>query len=453
MAAAGVHTEPVSAEAYEAHRNYVLAVLARRCGWLDADEREAALHDAYVVMLEKQRSHELDPGAMQPQQVRAYLVQTAIHKALDEGKRVERKRTEALEDGEAIPVLADPDPGPEEHAEAHQHGAWIRELIAELPERQQAVVKLRYFFERTPAEIQDYLRITPRTYRRQIERAVAAISERYELIREGRFCESRRDLIVAYVAGTADPDRARLAREHLGGCHGCANWVAELRSGASKVAALLPVPPIASSGGPLEQAARGFDAARDAIADGVGAVKHQVGTVLGGVDPSSAACASAVRPGTVMATAAGCLAIAGGTYSAVEGVPGSLRSLVGVERADDERKRSREQPKQREEPPRPPAPVVPPEVAEPVERDTEADPPQPPPATEPAPSPAPAPEPPPPDPPAPPPDPPPPPPDEFSLEASGSEPPPSAPAPQSGPSPSPPPEKSPSPAPPGEFDP
>jgi RNA polymerase sigma factor (sigma-70 family) len=431
LAAVRVHSEPASAEPYEAHRDYVLAVLARRCRWLDGDEREAALHDAYVVLLEKQRSHELDLGAMRPPQVRAYLVQTAIHKALDEGKRAERKRSEPLGEGDALPVLADPHPGPEEHAEAHQQGAWIRELIAELPERQQAVVKLRYFFDRTPAEIQDYLGITPRTYRRQIERAVAAISQRYALISEGRFCESRRSLIVAYVAGTADPDRARLAREHLAGCRGCAAWVAGLRSGASKVAALLPIPPLAPVAGPMERIGEGLEAARHAVGDAVGAVKQHAASVVSRVDPSSAAYASGARPGAMVAAAAGCVAIAGGTatYCAVDGVPDPVRSLVGLEHANS-RKPGPERPERPEEPP-PVAPVVP-HAPEETPPSPDAAPAPVPTQSEPL---APAP-------------PPPPPPDEFSVEASGSGSGTSAPAPAAAP-----PSSSSPPAPPGEFDP
>jgi hypothetical protein len=80
-----VHRE----ETYEDHRSYVLGVLRRKCGWLDQDEREAAYHDAYAVMLEKERDGRLDTAAMDPRQLRAYITQTAIHKALDEGKRAE----------------------------------------------------------------------------------------------------------------------------------------------------------------------------------------------------------------------------------------------------------------------------------------------------------------------------------------------------------------------------
>jgi hypothetical protein len=53
---------------YEHHRGYVLGVLARRCRWLD-------------------------PEDMHAREVRAYLTQTAVNKALNERQRAERRLT------------------------------------------------------------------------------------------------------------------------------------------------------------------------------------------------------------------------------------------------------------------------------------------------------------------------------------------------------------------------
>jgi hypothetical protein len=44
-----------SATPYANHRDYVLGVLRRRCRWLAPDELEAVFHDAYALMLEKER--------------------------------------------------------------------------------------------------------------------------------------------------------------------------------------------------------------------------------------------------------------------------------------------------------------------------------------------------------------------------------------------------------------
>jgi hypothetical protein len=164
---------------------------------------------------------------MAPEQTRAFLTQTAINKALDEGKRAGRKRSVPLGDTE----YTEPDLGraPEDLVAAGLDSARVREIVAELPARRQAIVKLRFFFDRTPDEIQRSLGITERAYRRELERATKYISERYELVREGNFCDSRKSVILAYVMGIAGPGRAQAAQEHLSTCPSCAAWAAELR--------------------------------------------------------------------------------------------------------------------------------------------------------------------------------------------------------------------------------
>jgi RNA polymerase sigma factor (sigma-70 family) len=316
----------VATTPYEDHREHVLRVLARRCGWLDAGEREAAFHDAYLVFLQKQRSGDLDTTAMNAPQLRAYLVQTAIHKALDEGKRAGRKRSQPL--GETIEAtVPDATRTPDEHAAASFESARVREIVAELPERQSAIVKLRYFFDRTPAEIQDFLSITERAYRRDLERATRTIADQFELVRDDRFCDTKRSVILAYVTGVAGPGRARRAREHLAGCPGCASWAAELRESARKVAALLPVPPAALDPHGLERFVGFADGGRQTLTDGFTAVKQQVAALATRLDPSTAAFASGTRPGAATAAIVGCLAVGGGAagYCAIEGLPVPLK--------------------------------------------------------------------------------------------------------------------------------
>jgi RNA polymerase sigma factor (sigma-70 family) len=217
---------------YQQHRDYVLTVLSRRCGWLDPEEREEILHEAYVVVLTKQRDGAIDIDAMAPQQVLAFLTQTAINKGLDEGKRVGRKRSVLM--GEDEPT--DPDPGrlPDELAAADMESARVREIVEELPDPKREIVKLRFFLERTPDEIQRALGISERVYRRHLERAVRYIHKRYERVREGSFCDDRRSMILAFVRGIAGPGRARAARAHLATCPSCASWAAELREASRR---------------------------------------------------------------------------------------------------------------------------------------------------------------------------------------------------------------------------
>jgi RNA polymerase sigma factor (sigma-70 family) len=323
----------VSPDAYSEHRDYVLAVLARRCGWLRAEDREAILHDAYLVLLEKQRDGTLDPAAMAARELRAYLVQTAINKTLNEGQRAERRRTEPLGDT----ALAAPDAGrsPEERAAARLDRARLHEIVGELPRRRQAIVKLRFFFERTPEEIQGYLGITERAYRRELERAMRQIAQQYELVRSGTYCDTRRSMILALIAGLSGPNRARDARAHLRSCPGCAHWAAALREQVRDVAAVLPLPPAALDAGPLERLAGALDALRDAL---VGAKQHALAATAR-VDPGYA---TAARPGAVAAAVAGCVAIGGGaTYCVVQGVPEPLRGAF----AEDKRAEPRRAPR------------------------------------------------------------------------------------------------------------
>jgi RNA polymerase sigma factor (sigma-70 family) len=293
--------------AYEQHRRYVLAVLARRCRWLADDEREALLHDAWATMLEKERSGALDLAAMAPQQVRAYVTQTALNRALDESRRA-RMRDEPLgdEDRVAAPAIALADV-----VDADVEAVRVREILGELTARQQTIVKLRFFFDRSPDEVQSLLGITERAYRRDLERALALVGERFALVRDGRFCDSRGSLIRAYVAGIAGPNRMRKAREHLATCPACRHYALELRTATGKVAALTPMPVLA------------VDHERfGAVVDAFMATKQHAVSLAARVDPASPVTVAGARPGALAAALGACLALGGGaTYCVVEGLP------------------------------------------------------------------------------------------------------------------------------------
>lgn len=215
---------------YEQHRRYVLGVLARRCRWIDPSDREAIFHDAYAVFLEKQRDGRLALGAMQPAQVRAYLTQTALNKAMDEGKRVGRRRSASLDDeclaAESIASAQDL----EEQLAGRLEDACVREIVAELPQRRARIIALRFFLDRTPEEVQRYLGVTDRVYRREFERAMREIAVGLELVRRGTFCESRQSVLLAYITGVAGARRAADARRHIANCPACAHWLRQLQS-------------------------------------------------------------------------------------------------------------------------------------------------------------------------------------------------------------------------------
>jgi RNA polymerase sigma factor (sigma-70 family) len=219
----------LSPSSYRQQRAHVLSVLARRCGWLDDTEREGLLHDAYAVILEKQRAGLLDLELMHPAQLRAYLTQTALHKALDESKRACRRRSAPLEDGTTL--LEEDEPLPEERLAVLMDRLEVRELLADLPERQRTIVGLRFYYDQTPEEIRRQLAVSSRVYRREFERGMRTLAEALQAVRETGLCEARRSLVLAYAFGVAGPGRAEVARRHIAACSFCARWVAELRDG------------------------------------------------------------------------------------------------------------------------------------------------------------------------------------------------------------------------------
>src|SRR5262249_28215159 len=73
------------------------------------------------------------------------------------------------------------------------------------------------------------LGIIARIYRREVERALKALSDHVDRVRRGTSCDQHRGLILAYVPGVAGPHRVQVARRHLATCPGCAAWAGRLR--------------------------------------------------------------------------------------------------------------------------------------------------------------------------------------------------------------------------------
>jgi RNA polymerase sigma factor (sigma-70 family) len=159
---------------YQENRRYVLGVLGRRCLWLDPSQREDVFHDAYLVLLEKLESGALGVDEMPAGQVRAYLTQTAIHKALDQGKRASRRRNVSL-DRDDCAELRSPEPTIEEHVIVRDDARRLREAVTDLPDRRQKVVKLRYYLGCDPQQIQDQLGVSRDVYRHELERGTRAV--------------------------------------------------------------------------------------------------------------------------------------------------------------------------------------------------------------------------------------------------------------------------------------
>ncbi|MGH2866724.1 MAG: RNA polymerase sigma factor [Solirubrobacteraceae bacterium] len=157
-------------DSYAENRTYVLSVLGRRSSWLEPAEREALFHDACVVLLEKQRDGRLDASQMGGSQVRAYLTQTALHKAFDEHSRAGRRLSVSLDAEGFDPGLASSAASVEERVLTRDETRRVRDALARLPRRRELVVTLRLLFGLSPLEIQGRLGVSERVYRRELER-------------------------------------------------------------------------------------------------------------------------------------------------------------------------------------------------------------------------------------------------------------------------------------------
>lgn len=171
-------TSSNTATYYQEHRRYVLSVLSRRCRWLEPSRREDLLHDAFVVLLEKHQNGVLQIDLMPPGQVRAYLTQTALHKALDERKRASRRRSVSL-DAEEQGELSSTEATIEERVIARDDARRLSDAVADLPERRRRVVKLRYYLGYGPQQVQRQLGVSRDVYRHELERGTRAVVQAF----------------------------------------------------------------------------------------------------------------------------------------------------------------------------------------------------------------------------------------------------------------------------------
>lgn len=165
------HTSPAR---YQENRRYVLGVLGRRCPWLEHSLREDIFHDAYLVLLEKLESGALDADDMPAGQIRAYLTQTAIHKALDQCKHAARRRLVSLDRDDAAEI-GSREPAIEDRIIVREDARRLQDAVELLPDRRQKVVKLRYFLGCEPDQIQQQLGVSRDVYRHELERGTRAV--------------------------------------------------------------------------------------------------------------------------------------------------------------------------------------------------------------------------------------------------------------------------------------
>ncbi len=122
----------------------------------DPADAEGAVADAFL-RLWRDRDHDADRGS-----VGAYLVMITRSRALDRRRADRRRRRREEKGAEADPAgltvpLASPMPAPDRAAEMSEAGERVHEVLAQVTEKQRAVIGLAYLEGLTHSEIADRL--------------------------------------------------------------------------------------------------------------------------------------------------------------------------------------------------------------------------------------------------------------------------------------------------------
>jgi DNA-directed RNA polymerase specialized sigma24 family protein len=320
-------------------------------------------NDAWTELLDDEEIHD---------DAEARLRRTLYTRGLDEMRRRGRRPAGMLDADD--PDVADEafertEENPEEHALLEIGARDAQAILLEhLTGRQQRVLKLHWGWGLRVKDVASALRLSPRTVRREIEDAAAVVAENASWLTP---CTqgARRSLVKAYVLGLLSDRRAAKALAHLEECASCRALRDQMEETLRGAAALIPVgviaDPPAADPSALERLVQGADVARESLIDAATGTKHQVAALVGRAPAPDAtaqvAASGGLRgSGAMLATAASCLVVGGGTvtYCAVEGIPDPIRSaLPGVPDKADERKPDKND-AAAEQPPASPAPPV-----------------------------------------------------------------------------------------------
>jgi len=332
---------------YEEHREAVLKMLAKRfLRRFDQDERLELYHEAWASVYEKRAAGE------PVEKLRVYLVSSAFWQAI---KRVEKREREASPVGPDHPLLVEEpaaDYSPEDRVVIRDQARIARELIDALEGRQRALFKLRWDLQLGSGEVRAALGLSEKQYKRLAEEGAAAIAKRVTELHDGTWTRKQRSLITAClvkvtledgntVGFASEGQRAELQRL-LDSDPAVAAIYADVHATLHHAATLLPLTTTLgnqASGGRLSEIAASI---KGPAADMLGAGKQHAAAVYARAgDPTPLAGA---RPGALAATLASCLALGGGAFCAVDGLPTQLGGPLGLERQANEPARERPKP-------------------------------------------------------------------------------------------------------------
>jgi DNA-directed RNA polymerase specialized sigma24 family protein len=190
-------------------------------------------------------------------------------------------------------------------------------------------------------EIAERLGLTTRVVKRAVEEVLT--TGRSQLAKfTGYGCPDGHQLVSRYAFGLAAGREARRAQLHLATCPRCGAMYERLDVWRERVAALLPVPPVAAdhreviervvhAGADTITSTHTTECARTGIrrqlAEAAGQLReHTAAAYTRAVDPTPIA---GVRPGAVAAAVAGCIAVGGGATYCVEQSVGPLAGFAG----------------------------------------------------------------------------------------------------------------------------
>lgn len=135
---------------------------------------EDIVSDSLVALMEK-----IDLlRTLTEEQERAYVLAVVRNTAMDELRRKQRQRGRFLRDGdEALALYPDPT-ALEEKVLMRETMAAVRRAIAELPEKEQQVLRLKVLENRTDAEIAAETGLSPGSIRQYLHRARGRLREK-----------------------------------------------------------------------------------------------------------------------------------------------------------------------------------------------------------------------------------------------------------------------------------
>ena len=253
---------------FEELRRPARAMVRRAFGSAFSDEQ---VEDLYAgAWLSTIAAFRRNPRELDDEELRRYLLTAVANQASREMRRRGRKPTLPIE---LAAAAADPGNGPDETVAGAEQARIARDVLGTLPARRRAVMVFRYGWGLEPEEVRGLIGgLSPRAYRREVERGVAEVARKLRMVEDGDWCESREPLLRAVAAGTAAEEDESQARRHLRHCRSCAGFLgrlqAQLHDLGGSVALLGGAG--AGGGGLAERGLAALDRGREAIASAVG---------------------------------------------------------------------------------------------------------------------------------------------------------------------------------------